>query len=647
MEAQSVRDAASLNTRDDRGSNASALKRRLPIGAEILSTGGVHFRVWAPDVPTMSVEWESPAGEAPLPLQRESEGYFSGWTARAGAGWRYRLRTPAGRLPDPASRFQPEGPHGPSEIVDPNTFQWSDQNWRGRPPVERVLYELHLGTFTPEGTWRSAMEQLPHLQQLGITVLEVMPIADFAGEFGWGYDGVNLFAPTRLYGNPDDVRAFVDRAHALGLMVILDVVYNHLGPEGNYLGQFAADYFSRTRKSEWGDAINFDGPNRSAVREFFISNARYWIDEYHFDGLRLDATQQIFDDSPTHILTEITAAAKSAGGERSIYIVGENEPQQPVLVRATSSGGFGLDALWNDDFHHSAYVAATGRTDAYFRDYRATPQEFISALKYGFLYQGQWYAWQKQRRGSASLDLQPTQFVSFLENHDQVANSLRGERLHQIASPAQHRALTALWLLSPQTPLFFQGQEFGSSAPFLYFADHPKELRAKVRAGRCEFLCQFSAIATESCRQLLADPGEPSTFQRCKLNHEERQSHAEIYRLHRDLLGLRRETPSIRAPERLDGAVLGAQSFVIRFFGSGARGDRLLLLNLGTDTWYAPAAEPLLAPPPGCGWAVRWCSEDPVYGGYGYTTPERKAGWFVGAHSAVLLEPCDEHEPAD
>ncbi len=357
----------------------------------------------------------------------------------------------------------------------------------------QVLYEMHVGTFTPEGTWAAAETQIEALVDLGVTVIEMMPVADFAGRFGWGYDGVNLYAPTRLYGGPDDLRSFVNRAHALGIGVILDVVYNHLGPDGNYLGDFSPDYFTDRYKNDWGCAINFEGggPERS----YFVENAGYWIDEFHFDGLRFDATQDIKDASREHVLASMSRRAREAAGARRILLVAENEPQETRLVRGLTDGGYGLDALWNDDYHHTAVVALTGRREAYYTDYKGSMQEFVSCAKYGYLYQGQWYSWQKKARGTPSLDLSPTKFVCYIENHDQVANSATGRRLHQLSSPGRYRAVTALTLLGPATPLLFQGQEFASTAPFLFFADHREELRQAICDGRREFLSQFKTVA--------------------------------------------------------------------------------------------------------------------------------------------------------
>ncbi|HEX2852967.1 MAG TPA: malto-oligosyltrehalose trehalohydrolase [Opitutaceae bacterium] len=624
------------------------MKRKFPIGAEIQPAGGVHFRVWAPRSGSAAIEFHAPGkkNDSPFVLEPEPGGYFSGLVPHARDGDRYKIRLDHGPYPDPASRFQPEGPHGPSQVVNFDQFPWTDQAWRGRERRDLVIYEMHIGTFTRDGTWRAAMNELPELKRIGVTLIEVMPIGEFPGNFGWGYDGVDLFAPVHLYGSPDDLRAFVNRAHELELMVILDVVYNHLGPEGNFVGQFSRDYFSATHQCEWGEAINFDGRDSGPVREFFITNARYWIEEFHFDGLRLDATQQIFDASKTHVLAEIAHAAHVAAGGRTIFLVAENEPQHARLTRPTTDGGYGLNALWNDDYHHAAMVAASGRAEAYYSDYRGTAQEFVSALKHGFLYQGQWHRWQKNRRGQPALGLPPETFVIFLQNHDQVANSLRGLRLHQIASPGDLRALTALTLLAPSIPMLFQGQEFSSSSPFLYFADHPEELRNRVSAGRRGFLGQFSSIACEESQAVLASPHDPATFQRCKLDFSERKRNETAYRLHIDLLKLRRDDQPLRHAARVDGAVLNDHAFVLRFF-SATGDDRLLVVNLGTDFFYSPSPEPLLAPVENRGWSIRWSSESPGYAGGGTPALETTAGWRLPGHAAVLLQPGENHPLPD
>jgi maltooligosyltrehalose trehalohydrolase len=577
-------------------------------------------------------------------LQRESRGYHSGFVDEARAGTRYRLQLEDGSaFPDPVSRFQPDGPHGPSVVVDPAAFTWTDQAWRGVAPESRVIYELHVGTFTTEGTWTAATHELAALGELGVTLIELMPVAEFAGRFGWGYDGVDLFAPTHLYGVPDDFRRFVDLAHALGLGVILDVVYNHLGPDGNYLPQFAEQYFSTRYTTDWGDALNFDGPCADAVRELCLANVGHWIGEYHLDGLRIDATQNMYDTSARHIICDLAECARATAPGRTTFIVAENEPQETRLVRATRDGGLGLDALWNDDWHHSATVALTGRTEAYYADYRGTSSELVAAAKYGFLYQGQWYTWQTQPRGTPTLGLEPWRFVHFLQNHDQIANSLRGDRVHKLTSPSRLRALTALLLLGQQTPLLFQGQEFAASTPFLYFADHHPELMVRVREGRAAFLSQFESIAAMD-ETSLADPGDPSTFLRSKLDHTERARHAGTLALHRDLLALRRADPVLGSVPgvRVDGAVFGKDAFVLRFFAPDAD-DRLLIVNLGSSLALDVMPEPLLAPPAGREWRLRWSSEDPAYGGSGTphlaTTME---GWRLPGGSAMVFAPAGD-----
>jgi maltooligosyltrehalose trehalohydrolase len=583
-----------------------------------------------------------PGAPASVPLSPEPGGYFSGTAERSAAGSRYRLRLDgeSQTYPDPASRFQPEGPHGPSEVIDTSAFRWTDGSWRGVPPEGQIVYEMHIGTFTREGTWAAAAAELSELARAGVTVIEVMPVADFPGRFGWGYDGVDLFAPTRLYGRPEEFQGFVNTAHAHSLGVILDVVYNHLGPDGNYLKLFSEDYFTNRYENEWGEPINFDGQNSGPVREFFLANAAYWIDAYHLDGLRLDATQQTFDASPEHILAAVARTVREAAGRRSTFLVAENEPQNSRIVRPPEQGGYGLDSLWNDDFHHSAMVALTGCREGYYTDYRGAPQEFISSAKYGYLFQGQRYRWQKKRRGTPAWGLRPAQLVNYTQNHDQVANSSRGTRGHLLTSPGRWRAMTALLLLAPGTPMLFQGQEFAASSPFLYFADHHARLADKVRNGRAEFLAQFPSMGTPEMQARLHDPADPFEFERCKLDLAERERHAEWYRLHQDLIRLRRDDAVFRAqrPGGVDGAVLAAEAFLLRYFGAGGN-DRLLLVNLGRDLRLEIAPEPLLAPPDGAIWRLLWSSEDPRYGGCGTPHPETEEYWRIPGHAALVLAP--------
>ncbi|HEX4684958.1 MAG TPA: malto-oligosyltrehalose trehalohydrolase [Gemmatimonadaceae bacterium] len=594
--------------------------------------------MWAPD--RKSVELVADDGRVHR-LERENGGYFAGVAEGVGPGTRYRFRLDGQEVfPDPASRFQPDGPHGPSMVIDSGEYPWSDTDWRGVSLDDAVIYELHVGTFTKAGTFRAVIDRLPDLVDLGVTVIELMPVAEFAGQFGWGYDGVALFAPFHCYGTPDDLRALVDAAHRLELAVILDVVYNHLGPDGNYTMKYAAQYYSG-QHTEWGDALNFDGNDSAPVREFFVSNARYWTSEFHVDGLRLDATQQIFDTSEPHIITEVAAAVRDAAGARRTLVIGENEPQQSTLLKSRDDGGSALDGLWNDDFHHSARVAATGRNEAYYDGYRGNAQELLSAIKYGFLYQGEWYHWQKQRRGTPSLDVSRWRFIHFLQNHDQVANSARGQRINQESSSGRCRALTALLLLGPETPMLFQGQEFAASSPFLYFADHAPELAAKVRTGRADFVAQFPSIAARDAHERIDEPADPWTFLRCKLDWNERRRNKSTLGLHRDLLRLRREDPVIRnrGSGRMDGSVINEHAFVLRWFGD-AGDDRLLIVNLGPRFHGRPLAEPLVAPPTRRGWRTVLSTEEARYGGWGAPTVETQDdGWWIPAESATLLAP--------
>jgi maltooligosyltrehalose trehalohydrolase len=614
--------------------------RSVQIGAEVQpNSEAVHFRVWAPKRHTVGVVFAFP--REPVRLTPEGNGYFSGLAENVKPGHQYKYALDAGEaFPDPASRFQPNGPHGFSEVVS-SDFAWSDWNHGGCVLAGQVIYEMHVGTFTREGTWQSAADKLEYLRDTGITVVEVMPVSDFPGRFGWGYDGVQPYAPVALYGHPNDFRSFVNRAHALGISVILDVVYNHIGPDGNYLTQFSDTYFSQKHKTDWGPGLNYDGDGCGPVREFVRENAAYWIREFHLDGLRLDATQDIYDDSDPHVLAEIGQTARVAAGKRPIILIGENEPQDTCLLRSCENGGYGLDGLWNDDFHHSAMVALTGAADAYYSDYRGAAQEFVSAFKYGYLYQGQWYRWQNKRRGTPTFDTPRPAMITFIQNHDQVANSARGLRVSALTSPGKLKALTAAVLLGPGTPMLFQGQEFGSSAPFLFFADHKRELAERVCKGRIEFLEQWRSLRMPEMRACFANPSDPATFERCKLDFSEIEKHQSIYRLHCDLLRLRANDPvlSRQGSDGLDGAVLSPSCFVIRFFTPRYDNDRLFVVNLGTELERNPAPEPLLAPPAGKQWAKLWSSQDPEYSGCGTAPLDSEENWRIPGEAAVLLYP--------
>lgn len=609
--------------------------RRYPVGAELVD-GGVSFRVWAPARKHVSVVVENGDEYA---MAAEPDGYFSLHVPGMTAGTLYSLKLDGldELLADPASRFQPRGPAGPSMVVDPSAYRWQDGDWPGISPQRQVLYEMHIGTFTKEGTWAAAASKLDHLRDIGITCLEVMPVNEFNGTFGWGYDGVLPYAPTRLYGGPDDLRIFIDAAHRLGLGAILDVVYNHFGC-GERFGDFSADYFTDRYRNDWGASINFDGAGSAAVREFFSKNAAYWIDEFHFDGLRLDATQALFDDSDEHVIALIVRETRAAAGKRQIYLVAENEPQDTRLVRSPESSGHGLDALWNDDFHHSAMVALTGRNEAYYHDHRGQAQEFVSSAKFGYLFQGQRYDWQDGPRGRPGLDLAPENFVHFLQNHDQIANSGTGLRMDRLASPARVRAMTALLLLGPQTPMLFQGQEFGASSLFHYFADQGGELLETVRQGRIESLKQFPSLRGEDFARNMPVPGDPDTFERSKLDWSEWEKNADVVALHRDLLKIRREQPAFDpSRSRVDGSVLSDTAFLLRYLCGNAGDERLLLVNLGKDlvVWSLP--DPLLAPPEGMQWRVAWSSENPVYSGSGVRPIDLQRHWTLTGDCALLF----------
>ncbi len=615
-------------------------QRRYPVGAEIVDDG-VHFRIWAPTAKRVQIIIEK--NNENIEMFAEENGYKSIFvpSLKAGDLYQFKLDDDDYLYPDPVSRAQPTGPHGPSMIINPLDFNWTDKHWKGVQKKSNVIYEMHVGTFTKEGTFAAAAIELNELAKLGITIIELMPVNEFEGEFGWGYDGVDLYAPYHAYGTPDNLRSFIDKAHSLGIGIILDVVYNHAGSSGCYLKKFSLDYFSTRYKSEWGDAFNFDGKNAAPVREFFINNARYWIDEFHFDGFRFDATQQIFDSSADYILATIVRSVQEVAGNRQLYISGENEPQNTQLIKSRDKDGYGFDALWNDDFHHSAIVAATGRSAAYFSDYKGGPQEFISNLKYSFLYQGQFYQWQKKQRGTPTFGIPPTAFIHYLQNHDQIANTGRGKRLHQLTNPALMRALTAILLLGPQTPLIFQGQEFGASSPFLYFADNPEKLAQQVAKGRNEFLQQFPNLAQPEMQPYLSRPDNLATFTQCKLNFTEREKNYETYQLHKDLLTLR-QTDNVFSGNNyshIDGAILSNTIIIFRFFSLKKNDDRLLIVNFNSDTELSPAPEPLLAPHINHTWKLIWSSESPHYGGNGNAAPFSLEQWQIPGFSAAVLVP--------
>lgn len=525
----------------------------MPFGAELLPDGGVRFRLWAPSARRVDVVLGggSVASRRVCALHADVGGRFDATIEDAGAATRYAFRIDGDRhgdllVPDPASRNNPEGVHAPSLVTDPRAYRWSDAGWKGRPWHEAVIYEMHLGTFTRAGTYAGAMELLDDLAALGATALELMPLASFAGARNWGYDGVLPFAPAAPYGTPDELKRFVEAAHARGLMVIADVVYNHFGPEGNYLGLYAREFFRPERHTPWGAAINFDGERSTEVRAFFIHNALYWVEEFHFDGLRLDAVHAIDDNSDPDIVEEIAGALRDGPGRtRHVHLIVENDANRVrYLKRDVRQHPVTAVAQWNDDFHHGAHVLATGERDGYYADYADQPLHALGrALAEGFVYQGRPSAFRGgEVRGEPSGMLAPAAFVDFLQTHDQVGNRALGERLVHLAPAARLRALTACLLLAPSPPMLWMGEEFGASAPFLYFCDFGNELAAAVREGRRSEFRRFARFADPLERERIPDPNDIATFRRSQLDWSEtaREPHAGWLVLYRDLLARRR-----------------------------------------------------------------------------------------------------------
>lgn len=576
-----------------------------------------HFRLWAPEARSIELVLESSGtGLSFLPLQPSGEGYFAGAFPGIAAGTRYRFRID-GRpsLPDPASRFQPEGVHGPSEVVDPSQFTWTDARWTGLPMEELILYELHVGTFSREGSFRGVREKLESLRDMGITAIELTPVADFPGDRGWGYDGVDLFAPARCYGTPDELRQLVNEAHALKLGVILDVVYNHFGPEGAYLGAFSPYYFSSGRRQgPWGDSVNLDGKYCRPVRDFFIENALHWIHEYRIDGLRLDATHAMVDASPTHFLKELSGRARaSLPKERRVLLIAEDDDNQAQLIQPAGQGGYELDGVWADDFHHQARRMVAGDDDDYFQDFTGHAGDLAKTMRQGWFYTGQKSEFRKRPRGTSTEGIPLHRFVHYIQNHDQVGNRALGDRLHFDVDLAAFRAVTALLLLSPATPLIFMGQEWAANTPFCYFTDHPEALGTAVAEGRKNEFRRFKAFSDPESREAIPDPQALSTFLNSKLNWDERHRppHAGILRLYRDLIKLRKTEPALRRNTKSFFEVDAPEKNVVAFKRGTSESSALLVVSRlnasgGVNLKTLPAARP----PEGLEWRLLLTTED-------------------------------------
>lgn len=518
----------------------------MPFGAEHGSGGQVRFRLWAPKAKQIKVCLVD-GQERSLPMLGSDGGWFELTTDLAGLGSRYKFQIDGGiKVPDPASRYQPNDIHGSSEVVDPSAFAWEDEIWRGRAWEDAVLYELHVGTFSPEGTFAGVERRLSHLADTGFTAIELMPLADFPGARNWGYDGVFPFAPDSRYGHPNDLKHLIQSAHKLGLMVFLDVVYNHFGPEGNYLREYAPQFFTDRYHTPWGEAINYDGPDSQTVRQFFIHNALYWLEEYHFDGLRLDAVHEIFDQSPRHILNELAETVRSAvSPDRIVHLVLENDDNAArYLKRGPRQEPKLYTAQWNDDFHHAMHVAITGEADGYYSDYADKPvQRLGRCLAEGFDYQGEESPFRGNRsRGECSRDLPPAAFVDFLQNHDQVGNRAFGERIVALAEPRAIEAAAAIQLLAPSPPLLFMGEEFGADTPFLFFCDFGPDLAQLVTQGRRKEFSRFQRFNDPAAQAQIPDPNAESTFLRSKMNWESlnKEKYQRWLNLYRELLSLRK-----------------------------------------------------------------------------------------------------------
>jgi maltooligosyltrehalose trehalohydrolase len=564
----------------------------MPFGAELQPDGDVLFRLWAPAAKDVSLILDN-AETRPIALASTTDSWFELLTKQAAEGSLYRFQIDGKtQVADPASRFQPRDVHGPSEVINPSAFEWTDTDWRGRPWEQAVIYELHVGTFTPEGTFRGVEQKLDYLRDLGITAIELMPLSDFPGSRNWGYDGVLPFAPDGSYGRPEDLKRLIQAAHARGLMVFLDVVYNHFGPEGNYLHLYSPQFFTRRHHTPWGDAINFDGPESRAVRDFFIHNALYWLEEYHFDGLRFDAVHSIVDDSKPHILTELAHTIRErCGKERFVHLILENGDNIARYLQRGENGAASLyDAQWNDDLHHALHVILTGESDGYYADYIRDPMRHLCrCLREGFAYQGDYSEYHASHRGEPSAELPPSAFVSFLQNHDQVGNRAFGDRITQLAPPQAVKAAMEVLLLAPAPPLLFMGEEFAATTPFLFFCDFHGDLATAVTDGRRNEFTRFSKFSSADIRDSIPDPNAEQTFLRSKLdwNSLRDASHSGWLELYRKLLDIRQHvivphlggTPTSRC-ETSDGSERGLS--IDWFYEDGAQLE--LRANLGEST---------------------------------------------------------------
>ncbi|MEX2535623.1 MAG: malto-oligosyltrehalose trehalohydrolase [Trueperaceae bacterium] len=593
------------------GDGMGGLSELEPSLGALPSPGGVTFRVWAPASKGAELLLEDP--ERVLSMQREPGGYFAATVHRLAAGARYRYRLDGASIfPDPASRHQPEGAHGPSQVVDPTKYRWrstrsASANWN-----EAIIYELHLGTFSPQGGFEGACRKLPYLAELGVNTIELMPVAQCPGRWNWGYDPASFFAPSNAYGTPDELRCLVDEAHRLGLSVIHDVVYNHFGPDGAYLPAFSPYTLTSRHHTPWGQALDFDGPHSHGVRRFCLENALMWLKEYQFDGLRLDATFAIVDEGPSHLLAELSAAVAELEGPPRLLIA-EDPRNLRNMVLPLEQGGFGLGAVWADDFHHQLRVRFAGDDRGYFKDFSGSSAQIARTLCGNWFYSGHHSKHDGGPRGTGAGDLPVCRFVYCIQNHDQIGNQPDGARLHHQIPVAAYRAASALLLFAPQIPMLFMGQEWAAGSPFLFFTDHQGELAEAVSEGRRKEFEDFD-FGDE-----VLDPQDPEAFRRSVLDWDELEGehHAAILRMYRDLLALRRSLSGKAEVQEVQAAGLSLR-----------RGNHLMLIAFEGDAQLSVPS----------GVKAIWSSEDRSYAADPLPPVVDTATVSFGRAAALLLE---------
>ncbi|MCW5977445.1 MAG: malto-oligosyltrehalose trehalohydrolase [Bryobacteraceae bacterium] len=590
-----------------------------PLFGAICAPGEVRFALWASDAEQVELTVERPEGVChTYPMAKSEDGLFRAAVSSVRAGDRYRYRADGKwPYPDPASRYQPDGVHGPSEVIDPAAFSWTDGEWRGIPLQDTVFYELHVGAFTPAGTFDAARARLPYLRDLGINAVELMPVADFPGQRNWGYDGVALFAPARCYGRPDDLRRFVDEAHCLGLAVYLDVVYNHFGPDGAYAVAFSPMFFSPRHQSPWGAGINLDDEGSAHVRRYFIENALHWLHEYHIDGLRLDATHVLVDDSPRHFLAELSSRVRASfsAAARCPVLIAEDTSNDQLMLLPEEDAGWQLDAVWSDDFHHQVRRHLTGDAEGYYIDFTGSMEDLVHTVRRGWFFTGQYAPHFQRNRGTDTARLPLDRFVFFIQNHDQIGNRAFGDRLNHAIEPALYHAVTVLLMLAPETPLLFMGQEWAASTPFQFFTDHYEDLGKLVTAGRRREFAGFASFSDPQRNASIPDPQALSTFETSKLAWEERdrEPHASTLRLYRRLLQLRRDHPALQSRRREDLYVTAVDEGALAMCRQCGSSALLVLVRTAGRAEIDLSTLAMADPGPGQTWTLLLSTEDPDF----------------------------------